>query len=515
MKTNNKYVEIMDTTLRDGEQTPGLSYTPTEKVQIARILLGEVRVDRIEIASARVSEGEADGARYIVEWSKKKDQLERVEILGFVDKGKSVDWIVGVGGITMNLLTKGSENHCRNQLRKSPEEHFDDVCGVVDYANERGLGVNIYLEDWSNGVSAGFQYVHAFTSRLLQHEVKRIMLPDTLGVLSPGEVRRYLDWMISSFPDAHFDFHAHNDYGLATANSLTAVEAGIGGVHTTINGLGERAGNASLCEVAVGIRDKTGRKTRVNEKKLNSAAQVVQTFSGKRLAANAPIVGTDVFTQTCGVHADGDKKGGLYANPLLPERFSRNRSYALGKLSGKASIEQNMANLGIELSPTQRDQVLAEVIRLGDKKKKVTAEDLPFIIANILKTDNEKMVEITSYRIISDSGNLPTAEIEVVCDEHTLAASAEGDGGYDAFMNAVRKAMKKLKIKLPTLLDYEVRIPPGGKADALVETTIKWGNGGDAPLVTLGFDSDQVVAAIQATEKMLNIVVPAQLRGER
>lgn len=509
MATNS--VEIMDTTLRDGEQTPGLAFTPAEKLQIARILLSEVGVDRLEVGSARVSSGEASAARQIVDWARQKNKLEKIEVLAFVDRNSSIEWALDVGVRTVNLLTKGSEHHCRAQLRKTPEEHFQQACDVVRYAREKGLTVNVYLEDWSNGVRQGFQYVHAFTSRLLEAGARRIMLPDTLGVLTPSDTRRYLDWMVHAFPDAHFDFHAHNDYGFATANTITAVEVGARGVHTTVNGLGERAGNASLAEVIVGISDKTDCSHAVAENCLHNIAEVVQAFSGKRLSANTPVVGSDVFTQTCGVHADGDKKGDLYANDLLPERFSRIRSYALGKLSGKASIDQNVAQLGLELSNEDRDRVLAEVIRLGDMKKRVTAEDLPFIIADVLKTVHEKAVEVTDFRIVSSRQELPSAEVAVSFSGQTYRASAEGDGGFDALVKAIRKALAPLKVELPALLDYEVRIPPGGKTDALVETTIRW----DCPgpygnLVTLGIDSDQLVAAIEATEKMLNVVLPGR-----
>lgn len=506
------YIEIMDTTLRDGEQTPELAYTPAEKLQIARMLLGEVGVDRIEIASARVSKGEGESARRIIEWAADKGKDDRVEILGFCDGGVSSSWVRKVRGRTINLLTKGSELHCRKQLCKTPEEHFKDVVKDVRSAKKKGLAVNVYLEDWSNGVRDSFQYVHAFCNVLVDQGIERIMLPDTLGILTPSEVRRYLDWMISAYPDVRFDFHGHNDYGLGTANSLVAVECGINGVHTTVNGLGERAGNASLCEVVVGIHDKTDCRTRVKEKKVNAIAHVVQAFSGKRLAGNAPIVGNDVFTQTCGVHADGDKKADLYANALLPERFNRDRMYALGKLSGKASIDQNLADLGLELTTDERNRVLQEVIDLGDKKKKVTAQDLPFIIASVLKTDREKTLWIENYRIISESNSLPTAEITLSCDGEELTATGKGDGGYDAFMKATRKALKRRGIKIPALLDYAVHIPPGGMSDALVETTIKWENNGRNPLITIGVNSDQIVAAIEATEKMLNVVVPPQLQ---
>lgn len=505
---SKKYIEILDTTLRDGEQTPGISYTPTEKQHLAKILLTKVKVDRVEVGSARVSEGEKQGAAGIVEWAATKGMAERIEILGFTDKGKSVDWIKSAGVKVINLLTKGSERHCRIQLGKTPDEHFDDVCREIEYADSQGLSVNVYLEDWSGGMIENYQYVYSLIKRLEKVPVKRLMLSDTLGIMNPEMMARYLDWIYAAFPDRAFDFHGHNDYGLCTANSLAAINAGISGIHTTINGLGERTGNQTLCEIVCAIHDMTKYKTKIQEKQLASAAKVVQTISGKRLAANAPIVGNDVFTQTCGVHADGDIKGNLYANALLPERFSRKRRYALGKLSGKASIDKNLEEMGMELDKALRDKVLREVIRLGDKKKGVTPEDMPFIIADVMKSPKLKQLEIIDYDISSKRNSTPSAKIKLQYKTQTLEAAANGDGGYDAFVKAVRKALKQIDLTMPNLLDYEVRIPPGGKTDALVETTVTWKNpNAENPIVTTGVDSDQLAAAITATEKMLNLIV--------
>ncbi len=504
----NKYIEIMDTTLRDGEQTPGISYTPVEKLQIAKTLLGKLKVDRIEVASARVSEGEQKGAKSIIDWAKTIGKDNAVEILGFTDKGKSIDWIKSVGGSVINLLTKGSEKHCLKQLRKKPAEHFAQVCSDIDYATEQGIKVNVYLEDWSGGMQGNEQYVFDFMKELLKHKIERIMLADTLGIVNPLTLKQYVTKMVTKYPNVKFDFHGHNDYGLATANTLTAITSGINGVHSAINGLGERAGNASLCEIVANINDMTEYNINVCEKQLVDASNIVQSASGKRISLNSPIVGVDVYTQTCGVHADGDKKGNLYANLLSPERFNRIRTYALGKLSGKASIDKNLELLGLELNDEDRNRILQEVIRLGDKKEKVTVEDLPFIIADVLKTDTiNKTVEFTKYEIITKKNHMPCAKVEIKYKNEIIVAEDNGDGGYDAFMSAVRKGLKTKSIYLPKLLDYEVRIPPGGKTDALVETTITWESNTERPITTIGVDSDQLEAAIEATYKMLNQVL--------
>jgi D-citramalate synthase len=502
-------IEVMDTTLRDGEQTPDIAYSPAEKLQIARMLLREVKVDRIEVAGTRVSEGERQATRRITAWARKAHALQRIEVLGYCDGRKSVDWITGAGGRVLNLLTKGSELHCRQQLGRTPEQHWRDAATTLDYARKKRITVNVYLEDWSQGVRQSPDYVVRMMAALLEHPVKRIYLPDTLGVLDPDDATRYVGLMVDLWPDVHFEFHAHNDYGLATANCLAALEAGARGVHTSVNGMGERAGNTRLAEVVAAIHDRTELRTGVEEKRLEAISRMVETFSGKELAANTPIVGRDVFTHTAGIHSDGDAKGDLYTTALAPSRFGRKRRYAMGKLSGKASVDHNLKSLGIELSAQDRDLVLKRVVELGDRKRVVSAEDLPYIIADVLATPDATRVEILRYEVSVASESAPSAEVSVRLDRRRASARSSGDGGYDAFMNALRKAMKKLGVAIPRLMDFRVRIPPGGRTAALVETVISWeapaGDGGS--FTTLGVDSDQIAAAVIATEKMLNAVV--------
>lgn len=516
-------VAVMDTTLRDGEQTPNVSYTPGEKLQLARMLLMDAEVDRIEIASTRVSAGEMEAAVAITKWARKERVLPRIEMLGYADGKASVDWICDAGGKVMNLLTKGSERHCTEQLGLTPEEHRERISQTVRHARKRRLTVNVYLEDWSSGVRDSFDYVFAMVEALRELRVARIFLADTLGVFGPNDVTRYVGLMTSTWPAVDFEYHGHNDYGLATANCLAAIRAGARGVHTSVNGMGERAGNTSLAEVVAAIHDHTDFRTGVREDRLTALAAMVETFSGKELAANTPIVGRDVYTQTAGIHADGDAKGDLYATRLAPRRFGGERRYALGKLSGKASLDQNLAARGIALSDADRDRILQRIIELGDRKHIVTPEDLPYLIADVLKRPGDQLVRIDDYRVDVASGEEPRADVALAYRGVVEKAQASGDGGYDAFMNALKKAAKALEIDVPVLADYRVRIPPGGRTGALVETTITWTfetpnaagrvEAGET-FTTLGVDSDQLAAAIIATEKMLNAVVNRRENGK-
>ncbi|HNW54989.1 MAG TPA: 2-isopropylmalate synthase, partial [Bacteroidales bacterium] len=410
-----RHIEIMDTTLRDGEQTSGVSFSASEKLTIAQLLLTEVKVDRIEVASARVSEGEFQAVKKIIDWAKTKGFINRVEVLTFVDGDTSVNWMLQTGARVMNLLTKGSLNHLTHQLKKTPEQHFKEVGDVIALAVKNNIDCNIYLEDWSNGMRHSKEYVFQYLDFLATQPIKRILLPDTLGILIPAETREYISAIVKRYPNIHFDFHAHNDYDLGIANVLEAVYAGAKGLHLTVNGMGERAGNAPLASAIAVLNDFVpGIKTSVIEKSLYSASRLVETFSGLRIPMNKPVVGENVFTQTAGIHADGDKKKNLYFNDLMPERFGRQRKYALGKNSGKANIENNLLQLGIELSDADLKKVTQRIIELGDKKETVTQSDLPYIISDVLDSSTfEENVHIEDY-VLTNSRNLrPSATIKI------------------------------------------------------------------------------------------------------
>lgn len=499
----------MDSTLRDGEQTSGVSFVPHEKLMLARMLLRDVNVDRIEVASARVSEGEREAVKMICRYAQMADMLDRVEVLGFVDNGKSIDWISGCGGKVINLLSKGSLKHCMQQLGKTAPEHIFDIRREVDYAHSKGMTVNLYLEDWSNGMKNSPEYVFQLMEGLKDCGIKRFMLPDTLGVLDPLSVSQFFLKMVDKYPDIHFDFHAHNDYDLAVANSLSAVLAGAAGLHVTVNGLGERCGNAPLSSVHVILTDHFNAVTNINENRLNEVSRVVESYSGIPVAPNQPIVGENVFTQVAGVHADGDNKDNLYCNALAPERFGRKREYALGKSSGKANIEMNLQELGLELTSEQVKKITQRITELGDRKERVTQEDLPFIVSDVLKhsaPDSEESVKLLGYMVSLAYGIKPIASIKISVNGKEYTGDATGDGQYDAFVKALRQIyLEKLGRTLPHLLNYAVTIPPGGRTDALVQTVITWQQGSNI-FRTRSLDADQTQAAINATFKMLNII---------
>ena len=504
---NPVHVEIMDTTLRDGEQTSGVSFMPHEKLVVARALLQDLNVDRIEVASARVSDGEKEAVSNICRWAKREGRLDRVEVLGFVDGHASVDWIREVDAVQMNLLCKGSRRHCEGQLKKTLEQHIEDIREEVDYATSCGIGVNLYLEDWSNGMKSSPDYVFGLVDGLKDTPIRRFMLSDTLGILNPLDLIRYVRRMRKQYPKLHFDFHGHNDYDLAISNVLAAVLAGCRGIHTCVNGLGERAGNAPLASVQAILKDQFRARTNINESRLNEVSRLVESYSGIAIPPNQPITGTNVFTQVAGVHADGDNKAGLYQNELIPERFGRKREYALGKNSGKANILRNLEELGLELTPEQAKRVTERIIELGDKKELVTQEDLPYIVRDVLKhAVIDERVRLDSYMVSTVYGLKPVASVRLKVNDVVYEETATGDGQFNAFVRCIRHIYKnKLGRRFPWLANYNVTIPPGGRTDALVQTVIEWNFEGKI-YRTHALDADQTEAAIKATIKMLNII---------
>ena len=231
---------------------------------------------------------------------------------------------------------------------------------------------------------------------------------------------------------------------------------------------------------------------------------MVATFTGFRIPVNKPVVGQNVFTQTAGIHADGDKKNNLYFNDYYLNDLVE-PEYALGKTSSEANIQKNLQKLGVSLNDNEVRKVTQRIIELGDKKEIVTTEDLPYIISDVLNSNSEQKVAVKSYVLTHSKGLRPTTAVSLEMEGELLEENASGEGQFDAFMNAIKKIYSRKNKELPILIDYAVRIPPGSNSDALCETLITWKNSKNE-FITRGLDSDQTVSAIKATEKMLNII---------
>jgi len=503
-----KTIQIMDTTLRDGLQSFGVHLSVPERQQVAEFLLRRVRVDSLEVASARVGGDEHETLTTIVKWAASHHCLERIEALGFIDGTSSVEWIASAGCRTINILAKGSERHCRKQLHWTLNDQVEYLGVEVEAARSRGMAVNVYLEDWSQGMRQSPEFVSAFALQLAKLPIERVMLCDTLGVLYPLEVRRYVQVVRTLLPRQKLDFHGHNDRGLATANTLLAIEGGVDGVHVAVNGMGERAGNTPLEEVVVNIKDFLGHAgflVNIDESQLTVASRMVAAFSARRVPPNKPIVGANVFSQTAGVHIDGDVKDELYVSDLRPERFGAQVTHVLGHLGGKASVKSNAKKLGLDLSVEELELVTEKVQELGANHS-LSPSDLLAIVADIL--DRPELVTISLVKVVTNSVFAKSASANAVIAHNGkhYAITARGGGGFDAFWNALRKWARGYGvIVIPELVHYDIDVPTSGDSSALTTVIITWRIPDKSEFITTGLDRDQVMAGIKAAVAAVNL----------
>ncbi len=501
-----RQIDVMDTTLRDGAQCADVRFTSEEKALVVSFL-AKIGVKRFEVASANVP-GEEKSVRSCLEAASVYDLGHGVEVLSRL-KIDDVDWVLGTGCVSVNLLAKSSLVHCERQIG-SPSKHFRMIEDCVRHALDQGArSVRVYLEDWSQGCLNSPDYVAELFSVLTNLPVTSLMLCDTLGVFSPWDVEFYIRRALEMSREKPLEFHGHNDYGLAVANTLTAIQSGASVAHVAINGLGERAGNAPLDEVVVGIRDHLpGCDTAVDESQLTALARCVSTFSGRRLHPNKPVSGRLVFTNAAGIHIDGDRKGGLYVSRLHPKRFERQTEHPLGPLGGGASVKSNLEALGYDLPLSQIQSITNRVAELSKGRHRITQAVLCYLVAEELNRPDLIVFRILpGFELFSrdSEGAIFKGQIEWQGCSHIL--EGKGVGPLDAFMSSLRRLSRRLSlgIKIPVVVDYDVDIPPGGKSDAIVEAIFEWTLGDGQAFTTTGLSKDSSMASIRAAEAAINI----------
>ncbi len=497
--TKKRKIELMDSTLRDGEQTAGVSFNPKEKESIA-FALYDAGIRRIEMASACASDQDFDAVKNTTSSLEDTGCKNVVECLSFILR-PHIDWITDAGAACANLLVKSSTDHIAQLKGKNPDDHIQDVLEITDYAKENNLCVNAYLEHFSYGIQHSKEYVYKLIENLSKAKIHRIMLADTMGLFSPQQTKEHIQALTQKYPKVHFDIHAHNDYGLATANTLAGIKYGCQGAHVTVNGIGERAGNASLETVAVSLRDFFGIET-IDENKLMTLSKLTKTLSGAKIEANHPIVGKNSHIHKAGVHTHGALKG-LYTNPLLEKnRFNKRVSYDLGKLSGKASVFVELEKMGVKNpDPEIVAQLVTEIKILSEKKNIITTNDL--LLLYLQKTNKDtsgyRLKKVDMRKIYTNTQTSTQAEVTLKIKGVSSTIKAVGDGGFDAIANAIKKITgANLKLK-----DYHVSIPPGDGTSSLVDTAIDWQHN-KKTLKTRGIHTDQDIAATYAMLKAIN-----------
>ena len=479
-----KTVKILDTSLRDGEQTPGVSLTPEQKLQIAK-QLDILGVDYIEAGTAVISEGEQRGIKGIANEGLKAEISSFARLL----KG-DIDAAIECDVDTVNLVAPISDAHIKKKLKTDRESLRNRTFEMVDYVKGHGLKVEISAEDASR---ADTGFLQSFFSDLAA-VVDRLCFCDTVGILYPERTKELFE-LICNF-NTPVAAHCHNDFGLATVNSVAAVLAGAEVVHVTVNGLGERAGNASLEEVVTSLELLYGIKTNIAKSKLYETSRLVSNLTKMPVALNKPLVGDNVFTHESGMHVHGTLADKTLYEPMDPGIVGRKRRFAFGKHTGTASVKMALEEQGIQADEEQTGKILAKVKELGDKGKLVTDADFQAVVDNVLRIERGEKIKLVDLSVVSGKNVYPTASIRLEIDGEDVIEAAVGVGPVDAAINALKKGIKEMDMADLRLEEYHVDAITGG-ADALVNVVVKMSRG-DRAITASGVSEDIVLASLYA-----------------
>ena len=479
-----KTVKILDTTLRDGEQTPGVSLTPEQKLQIAK-QLDILGVDFIEAGTAIISEGEQRGIKAIAHAGLNAEISSFARLL----KG-DIDAAIGCDVDTVNLVAPVSDDHIKKKLKIDRETLRNRTIEMSEYVKGHGLKVEISAEDASR---ADIEFLKSFLSDL-SPVIDRLSFCDTVGVLYPERTKEIFK-VICNF-NTPVAVHCHNDFGLATANSVAAVLTGAKVVHVTMNGLGERTGNASLEEVVMALELLYGIKTNIIKEKLYETSRLVRNLTKMPLAPNKPLMGDNAFTHESGMHVHGILVDTSLYEPIDPGIVGRKRRFAFGKHTGKASVKMALEEMGIAADEEQMSKILMEVKELGDKGKLVTDADFQAVVDGVLSIEREEKIKLVDLSVVSGKNVYPTASIRLEVDGEEVVEAGVGVGSVDAAISALRKAMSGLEMDDLRLEEYHVDAITGG-TDALVNVVVKISRA-DKTITASGVSEDIVIASVRA-----------------
>ncbi len=476
-------IKILDTTLRDGEQTPGVSLTSKEKFRIAN-KLDEIGVEFIEAGSAITSQGERDSIKEIT------SQGFNAEILSFsrpltVD----IDYCLDCDVDAVNLVVPTSDLHIADKLKISPDELLDLSNNAVDYCKDHGLTVELSAEDASR---SDVDFLKSVYLSAIEHGADRICVCDTVGILTPDTSYD----LFSKLNDIQVPVscHCHNDFGLAVANTLSAIKGGASEIHTTINGIGERAGNTSFEECVVSIdRLLPDYSTNIKINQIYDVSKLVARLTGVYIQPNKAIVGENAFAHESGIHSDGIIKNSATYEPMTPELVGRTRKFVIGKHMGTHGLNSRLQEIGLNVNETQLKQICDDIKELADKGKTVTDVDLQVIADNVLEINHEDRIKLDEITIVSGNKVMPTASVKISIDGEEILNAGVGLGPVDAAINAI----KSLDIfKDIELIEYHVDSITGG-TDAFIDVIIKLQKA-DKVVSARGTEADIINASVKA-----------------
>lgn len=494
-----EYIRIFDTTLRDGEQTPGVSLTPEEKMEIA-LQLDKLGVDVIEAGFPSASMGEKEALRNLVKAGLKAEVCALTRTLK-----RDIDAALKCDIDTIHTFISTSEIQMKYALNMKPEQILEAIIDTVQYVKDHGVICEFSPMDATRTKK---EFLMKVCKAAEEAGADRVNIPDTVGIMSPRKMEEIIG-KIREAVKIPISVHCHNDLGLAVANSLAGVDGGATQIHVTINGIGERAGNAALEEVVIALHLIYERKTRINTKLLYETSKLVSRLTGVIIQPNKAIVGENAFAHESGIHTRGVVVKPLTFEPISPELVGRRRRLIAGKLAGRHGVKAILSEAGLHPTQSQLREVVNRVKELGDKGKKVTDADL-FAIARAVmgKVAEEKIVDLVDFAVITGIRVIPTASIKLVIGDKEYVAAETGVGPVDAAIKAIQKVTDSLADV--RLMEYRLEAITGG-SDAVAEVIIKVEDKEGNIVSARGAREDIVMASVEAMINGINKILLKRL----
>ena len=484
-------VKILDTTLRDGEQTPNVALSTEDKLKIAQAL-DELGVDIIEAGFAVNSEGEAEAIKTIANAGLKSEicSLCRASI-------SDIDAALACDVDSVHIFLATSKTHLEKKLKITQDQAVERAVESVQHAKAHGLTVEFSDED---GTRTDLEFLHRMHKAIQEVGVDRIDIPDTVGVMVPPAMTQFVS-EIKKHVKVPLAVHCHDDFGLSVANSLAGVLGGAEEIHVTVNGLGERAGNAALEEVVMSLLAFYNIRTNINSRKMAFVSRLVSQLTGIAVPPNKAIVGENAFSHESGIHVHGVLSDGSTYEPMRPEIVGKERSFVVGKHSGVHAVQNKLREYGIELAPDKMKEVLAKIKKWAESGKKLDDAELLAVAYDVMGEQVKPVIRLEEFTVFTGLNFTPTATVVLNIDGEVRRASETGVGPIDASVSAIRSAVSKNIV----LKEFKLEAITGG-SNALCNVTVKLGDSEDAQLLSLGksVGSDIVTTSVDAMIEGLN-----------
>ena len=500
-------VRIFDTTLRDGEQTPGVSLSPEKKLNIAK-KLDELGVDAIETGFPVISNGERESVKMITSANL------NAELCGLTRTNKKdIDAAIDCGLNYIHTFIATSDIHLEYKLKMTREQALEKAIEAVEYGKSHGLQVEFSAED---ATRTDREFLKHVFGEVAKAGADRIDIPDTVGYSTP----QYIGEITKDAVDATnlpVSVHCHNDFGLAVANAISGIQSGAKCAHVTINGIGERAGNASLEEFVMALNSlqfEQKWETNINTKLLYDTSRYVSKLVGISVQPNKAIVGENAFGHESGIHTHGVLNNPLTYEPISPEIVGRTRWLQVGKHAGIHGMNAMLKEYGIEPNDDQTKQILDKIKNIGDQGKQVTEVEL-LSIANEVIGENKlkRIVQLTGFSVSTGVGIMPYAFVKLNIDGNEMFATDYGVGPVDASLNAIQKITGQVTDEV-RLKEYRLDSISGG-ANALCEVTVKVEDARGNIISSKSVGEDIVTTSVQAMVDGINRIMLKTILKEK